>query len=123
MRRIRGKNTMPEISVRRLIYSAGYRYRLHSKKLPGQPDLVFSKLKKVIFVHGCFWHMHSKCPKGRPPQSNIDYWLPKLQENKRRDRRITRELRRNGWAVLVIWQCELKKIDKLKQKILEFLES
>ncbi|MCC6345678.1 MAG: DNA mismatch endonuclease Vsr [Nitrospirales bacterium] len=123
MSSIRGKNTEPELSVRRLVHAMGYRYRLHSKMLPGRPDMVFTRRKKVIFVHGCFWHMHPKCPKGRPPKSNLDYWLPKLKENRRRDLRNQKELRRRGWQALIVWQCELKNIGKLADKIALFLES
>jgi DNA mismatch endonuclease, patch repair protein len=122
MSRIRGKDTAPELAIRRLVYSEGYRYRLHVKKLPGQPDLVFPMTQKVIFVHGCFWHMHPNCPKGRPPKSKLDYWVPKLEENRRRDLRNERELRKKGWRILVVWQCELKDIEKLKRRILNFLD-
>lgn len=122
MGKIRGKNTSPEMVVRRLIYSLGYRYRLHSKKLTGRPDLVFSSRKKVIFVHGCFWHLHEGCPKGKPPETNRDYWIPKLQENKARDIRNQKELVCQGWKILVIWQCELKKIELVKERIIDFLE-
>jgi len=123
MSRIHGKNTVPEITVRRLIHSLGYRYRLHSKALPGTPDLVFAKKRKVIFVHGCFWHMHPKCPKGRPPKSKMEYWLPKLKENRYRDLRVQRELRKQKLGVLVIWQCELKDIQTLTNKVIKFLNN
>lgn len=120
MSRIRGKNTKPEITVRKLIYSLGYRYRLHVNKLPGCPDLVFHGRKKAIFVHGCFWHCHG-CKKGQPPKSKLDYWLPKLEENKLRDARNIRELEMLGWQIMIIWQCEIKDIENLKQRIVSFL--
>jgi len=123
MSRIHSKNTAPEIAVRRLVYSLGYRYRLHSNELPGKPDLVFAKRKKVIFVHGCFWHMHPNCPKGRPPKSKLEYWLPKLKKNRSRDLRLQRKLRSQKWGVLIVWQCELKDIEKMKYKIVKFLDS
>ncbi len=122
MSHILGKNTVPEITVRRLVHSLGYRYRLHSRMLPGKPDLVFTKRRKVIFVHGCFWHMHPKCPKGRPPKSKLEYWLPKLKENRRRDLRLQKDLRKKQWDFLVVWQCELKKLENVKQKIIKFLD-
>ncbi len=123
MSHIRGKDTLPELAVRRLVYSLGYRYRLHSKKLPGRPDLVFAGRKKVIFVHGCFWHMHPRCRKGRPPKTKRAYWLPKLKENRKRDLRNQRVLRKEGWAFLIVWQCELRNPDKLKAGIVNFLEN
>jgi DNA mismatch endonuclease (patch repair protein) len=121
MSRIRGKDTVPELKVRSLIHKLGYRFRLHSKTLPGKPDLVFSGRKKIIFVHGCFWHGHEGCPKGKLPKSKLDYWEPKLSENKRRDMKALRELKAEGWKALVVWQCELKDIEKLKSRIIEFL--
>ena len=120
---IHSKDTAPEIAIRRLIHSLGYRYRLHSKALPGKPDLVFAKRKKVIFVHGCFWHMHPNCSKGRPPKSKLEYWLPKLIENRSRDLRLQRKLSSQKWGVLIVWQCELKDIKKIKYKIVKFLDS
>lgn len=120
MGRIRGKNTKPELAVRRLVYSLGYRYRLYSKTLPGHPDLVFSGRKKVIFVHGCFWHYHG-CKKGQPPKSRLDYWLPKLEQNKRRDSDNENKLKSRGWSSLIIWQCELKFPELLRNRIRDFL--
>jgi len=121
MKRIRGKNTTPELIVRKLVYSLGYRYRLHGKNLPGKPDLVFSGRKKVIFVHGCFWHYHT-CKKGKPPKSNLDYWLPKLEENRRRDTYNQELITSIGWEFLVIWQCQIRDTDTLKKTIVAFLE-
>ena len=122
MKKIRGKDTTPELIVRKLVYSLGYRYRLHGRKLPGKPDLVFSGRKKVIFVHGCFWHYHN-CKKGKPPKSNVDYWLPKLKENSRRDTRNQKLITASGWEFLVIWQCQIRDMTGLKEKIIAFLEN
>ena len=119
MARVLNKDTKPELYVRRLIYSMGYRYRLHVRTLPGTPDLVFAKAKKVIFVHGCFWHRHSGC--GRLPKSKKRFWVTKLEQNRRRDLFNIRKLRRTGWKVLVLWECELSK-RTLGDKITFFLE-
>lgn len=123
MSRIRGKDTVPELKVRSLIHNLGYRYRLHSKKLPGKPDLVFPGRRKVIFVHGCFWHAHSGCPKGQPPKSNLDFWLDKLETNKKRDAQAVRNLRSGGWQVLTVWQCQIKDVESMTKRIVKFLES
>lgn len=120
MSRVRSKNTRPEILVRKLVFSLGFRYRLHRKDLPGKPDLVFPGRKKIIFVHGCFWHGH-RCKKGAPPKSRLEYWLPKIAENKRRDRTVLRKLKREGWSVLIIWQCQLKKLMIVRNRIETFL--
>jgi DNA mismatch endonuclease (patch repair protein) len=116
---VSNKDTGPELRVRRMIYAMGYRYRLHVRALPGTPDIVFSKAKKVIFVHGCFWHRHSKC--GRLPKTRKRFWITKLEQNRRRDIANIRKLRRAGWRVLVLWECELRKED-LADKISFFLE-
>ncbi len=121
MRAIRSKDTSPEMAVRRLIHSLGYRYRLHGSKLPGKPDLVFAGRKKVIFIHGCFWHLHSGCREGRIPGSRRSYWKPKLEGNRARDARNRRALRRLGWSALVIWECQVKREEKLRAKLVEFL--
>jgi DNA mismatch endonuclease, patch repair protein len=118
---IGSKNTRPELIVRKLLFSLGYRYRLHSKTLPGKPDLVFPSRKKAIFVHGCFWHGH-RCRKGQPPKSKLKFWLPKLEQNKERDRRNILLLRYRGWASKVIWECQLKAIDKKIWGLIAFLE-
>jgi DNA mismatch endonuclease, patch repair protein len=121
MRRIRSKNTGPELIVRRLLYSLGYRYRLHRADLPGKPDLVFGRRRKVIFVHGCFWHQHSRCKITHVPQSNGEYWAPKLARNKARDVRTKAKLRKLGWDYLIIWECETKDPEKLKGRLVSFL--
>ena len=123
MSRIGGKNTAPELAVRSLVHSLGYRYRLHSKKLPGKPDLVFAGRRKVIFVHGCFWHGHEGCKKGQLPKSRLDYWKPKIEANKQRDYGNETRLKDSGWNVLVVWQCDLKDSASLEARIVEFLES
>ena len=122
MRRVRGKDTTPEMIVRRIVHRLGYRYRLHADDLPGKPDLVLPSRGKVIFVHGCFWHQHS-CTRGdRMPSSNQDYWLRKLEGNRRRDRRHRAALKRAGWQVLVVWECQTKKLDKLAARLTAFLD-
>jgi DNA mismatch endonuclease (patch repair protein) len=119
-----GKDTGPEMAVRRTVHGLGYRYRLHGKGLPGRPDLVFGKKKKVIFVHGCFWHRHgdSSCKLARLPKSRLDFWVPKLEANKERDTRNQGALRAEGWGVLVIWECELTDQPALARKIGKFLQ-
>jgi len=101
----------------------GYRYRLHSKDLPGKPDLVFRSRKKVIFVHGCFWHRHQGCALARIPKSRQDFWIPKFEANRLRDTKTEEALRQAGWQVLVVWECELGDVTSLKNKIEEFLDA
>lgn len=108
MARIRGKDTVPEMKVRRMTHRMGYRFRLHCRSLPGSPDLVFPGLKKIIFVHGCYWHGH-KCKYGKLPKSNVAFWTNKIVTNKARDKRNIAALRRAGWKVFVVWQCETRK--------------
>ncbi len=113
----------PEMCVRRLVHSLGYRYRLHAKDLPGKPDLVFRSRRKVIFVHGCFWHQHDApdCPCRHTPASNLSYWKPKLEGNVGRDQRQQTELTAKGWKVLVIWECETTNSKWLQSRIRQFL--
>lgn len=120
---VRGKDTAPELTVRKLIHSLGFRYRLHVRNLPGRPDLVFRKRKKVIFVHGCFWHRHDDpgCKLARLPKSRLEFWVPKLEANRSRDRANQVELEREGWGCLVIWECELRQRRALETKIRAFL--
>ena len=123
MRAVKGRDTGPEMIVRRLTHGMGYRYRLHRSDLPGKPDLVFPARRKVIFVHGCFWHQHD-CPRGaRLPKSNRGYWVPKLTRNKQRDVQHKAQLRELGWNVLVIWECETKDRETLATRIKDFLGS
>ena len=121
MSRIRGKDTKPEMLLRRGLHAAGLRFRLHGTKLPGKPDLVFPGRKKVIFVHGCFWHSHGGCHNARIPKSRSDFWMSKLESNKERDERNVHALMDEGWEVLVIWECELRD-PELLNRIKDFLE-
>jgi DNA mismatch endonuclease (patch repair protein) len=123
MSRIRGKDTKPELVVRRLIHARGYRYRLHRRDLPGTPDLVFPRLGKAILVHGCFWHRHRdpSCKLARLPKSRLDFWEPKLTANEERDRKKIAALEALGWDVLVIWECEIKDLSFLERKTMAFL--
>ncbi|MGH9615522.1 MAG: very short patch repair endonuclease [Acidobacteriaceae bacterium] len=120
MSSVRSKNTRPEMIVRRLVHSMGYRYRLHQSDLPGKPDLVFRKIHKVIFVHGCFWHRH-ECRASLTPRSNTLYWLPKLERNKSRDAEHLKKLRKEGWKCLVLWECKLENIERLRRTVTNFL--
>lgn len=124
MRAVRSTDTSPEMTVRRLLYANGYRYRLHCPDLPGKPDLVFASRRKVIFIHGCFWHQH-RCRRGRRmPKSNQDYWKTKLRRNVERDRATRRRLGRQGWRVLTVWECQISRwpVERLKQKLWQFLD-
>lgn len=121
MRRIKSKGTKPELIVRRTAHRLGYRFRLHRKDLPGNPDLTFPGRSKVIFVHGCFWHQHSGCKHGRPPRSRPEYWGPKLTRNVERDQRREAELISMGWSVLTIWECELEDNVNLEERLVCFL--
>ena len=122
MRAVKSKNSGAEMIVRRIVHSLGYRYRLHRQDLPGTPDLVFPARRAVIFVHGCFWHQHH-CPRGsRLPKTRRDYWLPKLRSNSDRDRKNELQLRRSGWRVLVVWECDLGHPDLLVDRVRTFLD-
>lgn len=121
MQAVRSKDTGPELKIRQLLHGHGYRYRLHSRDLPGKPDMVFPSRMKAIFVHGCFWHAHG-CRYGRPPASRLEYWLPKLEKNKTRDSEKLAKLEALGWQAMVVWQCEIKDIDSLFSGLHSFLE-
>lgn len=122
MRAVKGRDTAPEMTIRRLIFSMGYRYRLHRKDLPGKPDLIFPARRKVIFVHGCFWHGHD-CRRGaRIPKTNREYWERKIARNRERDAQHYADLEREGWAVLTIWECQIRALDVCAEQIQEFLE-
>lgn len=122
MRSVRGKNTRPEMVVRRLAHRLGYRFRLHRRDLPGSPDLVFPARRAVIFVHGCFWHQHD-CPRGaRRPSSNASYWHPKLARNVERDGEVRQRLGDEGWRVLAIWECEMRDSEQLSRRLTGFLD-
>ena len=121
MARVKSKDTTPEMIVRRLAFRLGYRYRLHDNRLPGKPDLVFSGRRKVIFVHGCYWHGHD-CRAGRNrPASNLAYWNKKLTRNCERDKEHQRLLKKSGWSYLILWECELKAANELERRLQEFL--
>jgi len=121
MRAIRSKGMRPELAVRSLVHKMGYRYRLHKKDLPGRPDLVFPSRRKVIFVHGCFWHAHKHCKAAHLPKSNLEYWGPKLERNRTRDRENIEGLNADGWESMVVWECEVKIQDELEKRLLDFL--
>ena len=121
MQSVKGKDTGPEMVVRRWLFSRGYRYRLHPKTLPGKPDIVMPGRRLAIFVHGCFWHGHL-CIKGRAPKSRLDYWKPKLDNNRERDERKASELRALGWEVLTLWQCDIADAARLARILERALE-
>ena len=120
--RLGPKNSKPEMVVRRLLHALGYRFRLHAKDLPGRPDIVFRSKKKVIFVHGCFWHRHAGCPKSTSPKTRAEFWSLKFAANTARDRRVQEELEAMGWKVLVVWECEVSNKIELSSRLLEFLQ-
>lgn len=122
MRRIRSKDTAPELMVRSLVHRLGYRYRLHRKDLPGKPDLVFPSRKKIIFVHGCFWHGHDCSSVARTPKTNTGYWVGKILRNTERDARHQSELKALGWNLLVVWECEIRDAEALSSRLTSFLE-
>lgn len=121
---VRARDTGPELLVRRLLHSMGYRYRLHRKDLPGSPDIVFGKRRKVIFVHGCFWHRHRdpNCRLARLPKSRSDFWLSKLSSNADRDLRNEMALKATGWDVLLVWECQISNSEQLQNELRGFLE-
>lgn len=119
---IRGKDTTPEFCVRRIVHGLGYRYRKHRADLPGRPDLVFAGRRKIIFVHGCFWHRHC-CGLGRMPKSRLKFWREKLEGNRARDRANKQRLRRAGWDVLVLWECQTRDPLAVASRVTEFLDA
>ena len=123
MSHVSGKNTKPEITIRKIAHSLGYRFRLHKKELPGKPDIVFPKYKKVIFINGCFWHGHKNCNRSKLPTTNIKFWLEKIEGNKKKDKSNYIRLKKLGWDYLVIWQCGITKRNTkiLETKISKFL--
>lgn len=121
MRAVKGRNTTPEMIVRRMVHAMGKRYRLHRDDLPGKPDLTFHGARKIIFVHGCFWHGHD-CKRGdRPPKDNAEYWVKKISRNKDRDARNQEALKTLGWVVMIIWECEFKDRNALGERLKDFL--
>lgn len=123
MSRVRSRDTQPEITVRRLMFAMGYRYRLHDGRLPGKPDIVFHARRKIVFVHGCFWHRHPNCPIARLPKSHKAFWASKLEGNRLRDGRVKAALRRAGWSVAAVWECQLANLLKLENRLRRFMES
>jgi len=121
MSRIRSKDTKPERWLRSELHRRGYRFHVHVKFLPASPDIVFSARRKVIFVHGCFWHRHEGCPKAYVPKSREEYWLPKFERTVVRDKEAEQHLRANGWGTMVVWECEMKNPLRLLKAVLEFL--
>ena len=119
MSAIKSKNTKPEIKVRKVLHSMGYRFRLHSKDLPGSPDIVLPKYKTVIFVHGCFWHRHENCKYASTPKTRKEFWNKKFKENIKRDLEIQDKIKNLGWRSVVIWECETKNIENLRDKIID----
>ena len=121
MSRIKGRNTTPELAIRRIAHGLGFRFRLHRRDLPGSPDLVFPRYQTVIFVHGCFWHRHDGCRYAYRPKSRIQFWTKKFEENVARDERNEAALRNLGWRVLVIWECETRDHDLVRARLLAHL--
>lgn len=121
MSRISGADTGPEIAVRKIIHRMGFRYRLHVKNLPGNPDIVLARHKKVIFVNGCFWHGHRGCKRSKRPSSNIDFWNEKISKTIKRDKESLSTLKKMGWKVLVVWQCQTKSLERLHRQLSQFL--
>lgn len=118
---VRHKDTKPEMVVRKLVHRLGYRYRLHGATLPGKPDLVFKARRKILFVHGCFWHRHAGCALARLPKSRPEFWVAKLEANRLRDRRTRLALKRDGWDCAIIWECEIKDTARLERRVRAFL--
>lgn len=123
MAAIRSKGMRPELAVRRAAFGLGYRYRLHCSDLPGKPDLVFRSRRKVVFVHGCFWHLHPNraCKDARPPKTNVAYWTPKLARNVSRDKQHLSALKKDGWKILIVWECQTKDAQGLRSRLERFL--
>lgn len=121
MSHIGQKNTKPEIIVRQMLHRMGYRFRLHRKDLPGKPDIVLPKYRKIVFVHGCFWHGHEGCSRATLPETNREFWELKVEKNKKRDYAVCVELEKLGWNCLTIWQCQLRDLTVLEEKLRQFL--
>lgn len=119
MRSVRRRDTGPEMLVRKICHAMGLRYRLHQKALPGTPDLVFPRHRTIIFVNGCFWHGHH-CRKGRLPKTRRNFWVPKIQHNRKRDAKVVKRLRARGWRVLTIWECETKNLERVRVRLANF---
>ena len=122
MARIRARDTRPELAVRRLLHSLGYRYRLHRRELPGSPDICFPSRKKAVFVHGCFWHRHKGCTRTTQPKTRAPFWEDKFRKNVIRDRRNMADLAELGWTAMVVWECETKHVERLAPRLMGFLD-
>ena len=122
MGRITSKDTKPEVRVRSILHRMGFRFRLHRKNLPGKPDIVLSKWRTVIFVHGCFWHGHSCC-EGHLPKTNLEYWAPKLKRNRQRDAENKEKLKALGWKLIVIWECQTYSLKKIEERLRKVMKS
>tara|TARA_B100001175_G_C19311286_1_gene543140 strand:+ start:163 stop:582 length:420 start_codon:yes stop_codon:yes gene_type:complete len=122
MAAIKSKNTNPEIKVRKLLHSLGYRFRLHKKELPGSPDIVLKKYKTVVFVHGCFWHRHKECKYASNPKTREEFWNKKFLSNIERDIKVRERIKAAGWKSIVVWECELKDIQKLKKRLIPLFD-
>ena len=122
MSRVKGRDTKPELLVRSIIHRLGYRFRLHRRDLPGNPDIVLPKFKKIVFVHGCFWHQHHGCPRANRPSSNTKFWNLKLDSTIARDRENLQRLSELGWKSLIVWECETKDKDALRDRLISFIE-
>lgn len=123
MAAIRSRDTKPEMKVRKLVHGLGYRFRLHQRNLPGCPDIVFSRLHMIINIHGCFWHAHSCQSHRKPPKQNAAYWSAKIARNVARDSRNLKELRRQGWKVLTVWECQTRDVEQLTARLARFLSA
>ena len=123
MSAIRSKNTKPEVKVRHALHRLGYRFQIHDRRLPGKPDIVFTKRRKIIFIHGCYWHQHAdpNCRDTKKPTSNLDYWLPKLDRTNARDKQQQNALNQMGWKILVLWECEVSTDRQIEQRLVTFL--
>jgi DNA mismatch endonuclease (patch repair protein) len=121
MGRVRGKNTGPEVAVRKMLHRMGYRFRLHVKTLPGTPDIVLPRHHKAVLVHGCFWHGHKGCPRAKLPTTRTDFWAEKILKNKHRDAGVVAQLSRMGYSILIVWTCELRRPDALSKRLEEFM--
>lgn len=121
MRRVKTRNTGPERQVRSLLHSQGFRFRLHCKDLPGTPDIVLRKYQTAVFIHGCFWHRHQHCNLTFMPKTNLAYWIPKFHRTVERDRENTLALERTGWRVIVVWACELQRLEELSTRLRQLL--
>ena len=121
MRAVRGKDTKPEMAVRRALHRLGLRFRLQQRDLPGRPDIVLPRHRLAVFVHGCFWHHHSACPKATMPKTRVDFWSSKLEANQARDRRVESDLVEAGWRVLTVWECETRNAEVLTKRLIDDL--